>query len=123
MKSANQIKQQIISALTSCGIFDNVIAPPDDKQEDTIMREPAASVFFSGFSQVNDNGIPMLQASFSIYMKFLKIGLNDTTEDIELAVNAVSKLEPSSLSQKKTDSKNNRSALYIINVSFTGCRL
>jgi len=122
MKSAQQIKQQIVTALEGCGVFDKVLTPSDDRKDSTIMREPSAAVYFTGLKQSDDNGVQVPVAEFAVYMKFLKIGVNDTTEDIELAINALSGLEPLSVSYKSVNGENTRSAFYQTNISFAGCR-
>lgn len=121
MISAAGIKSRIMTVLESSGVFDSVTAPPDDRKGAGIMREPAAAVFFSGIRQTADNGVRLLTADYSIYMKFLKIGVNETCDDIETAMQALSRLEPVSLSQKMLSTENQRSAVYLAEVSFTGC--
>ena len=55
-------------------------------------------------------------------MKFLKIGVNDTSEEIETVMEALLNLEPVSLRQKMNKSSNSRSAVYEAEISFAGCR-
>lgn len=121
MISIFQIKEKIMTALEDSGVFDTVAAPPDDRKGQTVMREPAASVFLERMYKTDDNGVPLLSADFSIYMKFLKIGVNDTSDEIETAMLAIAALEPASLTQKM-QSGDGRSAIYVIEAAFTGCR-
>lgn len=122
MKSPQQIKQQIVTALETCGVFDTVTTPSDDRQDRTLMREPSAAVFYSGMDISEDRGVLIKTSVFLIYMRFLKIGVNETAEDIELAVDAVAGLEPVSLTQKRLDTDNLRSGHYLIEAHFAGCR-
>lgn len=122
MTSVQQIKQQIVTALENTAVFDTVQTPPDDRRESTIIKEPAAAVFFNGFSMVEDNGVDVLTAKFSVQMKFLKIGINDTTDEIETAMNALLTLEPLSMNQTGKTAGNSRSAVYEAEVVFAGCR-
>jgi len=122
MTSVQQIRQQIVSALEETAIFDSVLTPPDDRQDSTIMKEPAAAVFFKGFSKADDNGVSILRANFSVQMKFLKIGVSDTADEIETAVEALFSIEPVTLTQKMITQKNSRSALYEAEMTFAGCR-
>jgi len=122
MISASQIKHQITTSLTSCGVFDTVLTPADDRMDNTIMSEPSAAVYYKGCNTNKDNGHLVTQHNFTIHMKFLKIGVNETIDDIEIAIDALKELEPSSLKQTKLSNTNGRSAAYSIEASFAGCR-
>lgn len=125
MKTAQQILQQIKkTALQSCGVFDAVLVPSDDRRDNLIMREPAAAIYVHSTKKtIDDKGVKLTEFSFQILMKFLSIGLNDPTEDIQIVTNALAELEPVSITQpyaKKRENK--RSSAYELNVSFVGCR-
>jgi hypothetical protein len=122
MKTASQIKQDIVAVLSECGVFDTVLTPPDDRKYSTIMRESSAAVYHTGCGISDDNGVQVVTQNYSIYMKFQKIGVNDTTDDIELAVDALRSIEPSSLKQAKESGGDKRFVLYLIDVSLVGCR-
>jgi len=120
MKTVFEIKQQITQALTASGIFDSVLSPSDDAKDSLNMREPSAAVFFTGFSRKTDNGIEMMCADFRVLMKFLNIGVNDTSDETYGAVKALFALEPSKLTHRMISEKNSRSAFYTAEISFDG---
>jgi len=122
MKTAQEIKQAIADALTDCGVFDSVLTPSDDRKDSTIIREPSAAVYYSECVIKDDNGVQVTEHGYIVRMKFLKIGVNETTDDIELAVNALKEMEPASLTQKGNTETNGRSAIYTIDIKFAGCR-
>ncbi|PLX66007.1 MAG: hypothetical protein C0602_12810 [Denitrovibrio sp.] len=122
MQTVQQIKQSLIQNLENCGVFDSVLTPSDDRRQSTIMREPSAAVFFSGLKSTEDNGVVVCTAVFEVDMKFLKVGVNETSDDIETVMKSLSELEPCSLSQKMTKGANDRSAVYRIEAAFNGCR-
>lgn len=122
MKTAQEIKQAIADSLNTCGVFDSVLTPSDNRKDATIMREPSAAVYYSGCVIRDDNGVQVTEYAYIIRMKFLKIGVNETADDIELAVNALKELEPASLAQSGKTDTNSRSASYTIDITFAGCR-
>lgn len=122
MKTSQEIKQAVANALTNCGVFDSVLTPSDDRRESTIMHEPCAAVYYSGCRTSEDNGIRYIEHIFDIRMKFLKIGINETAEDIETAINALKELEPVSIKQSAEAAPNSRSATYRVEIRFAGCK-
>lgn len=122
MQSVQLIKQALIQAITDTAVFDTVVSPSDDRRGDTVMREPAAAVYFNGLKSLSDGGYSYTAADFTVDMKFLKIGINDTSEDIQTVTDALMQLEPVSIRQGMQKKDNGRSAVYTVDISFAGCR-
>jgi len=122
MLTAQDIKQKLVTALKNCGVFDSVLTPADDRKNSVIMNEPSAAVYYIGSSLSEDNNIQTTPISFSVYMKFLKTGINETVDDISLAIDAIKTLEPESLKQMKISEGNKHHAMYQIDVTFNGCK-
>ena len=122
MKTAQQIKQQLFTVVEACGVFDIVLLPSDDRRENVVMREPAAAIYLESISKIDDKGAQLAKINLIVLMKFLAIGLNDSSEDIELVMSAIAELEPTSITQRIKSAENKRSSIYQIDVSFVGCR-
>jgi len=121
MKTAHQIKTLIKDTLTGTNLFTDVITPPDDKLK-VVMRAPAASIYFKGFTKSSDKRIQVIKTSFAVQLKFIKIGLSEAEEELHQTVQALSELEPEELAQKKITDTDDRSAIYQIDITFTGVR-
>ncbi|PLX68638.1 MAG: hypothetical protein C0603_05655 [Denitrovibrio sp.] len=122
MKTEQQIKQHIKTTLENCGVFDSVYTPSDDRRDSTIMREPAASISMESSKTIEDQGVQLTEYSFAIYMKFLTIGVNDLSDDIQLVIDSLTQLEPTNINRELTSGDNKRSSLYKLKIDFVGCK-
>lgn len=122
MLSAQEIKQRLVTALENSGVFDSVLTPADDRKNSVIMHEPSAAVYYTGVVLSEDNNIQITSVSFSVYMKFLKTGINETADDISLVTDAVKALEPVSLKQTKVSEGNKNHIVYQMDITFNGCQ-